>query len=247
MQEFAISLDTDIFMWVNSRHNQYWDAFMYVVSSRTAWIPLYAMMLYAIYLSFGWRTMILMGLMTAVAVAAADQISASLLRPLFERLRPSNLDNPISQYVHIVQGHRGGRYGFPSSHAANTFAVATLTSLLFRRKEYTICVILWAIAVCYSRLYLGMHYPGDILAGLSVGAVCGAVCYACAGFVLLLFVKVVPYKHEARQIVATYRRGAPSIRSRIFGHDITWRPTYLPVATAILTTLLILLYSAIFN
>lgn len=245
MSEFVIGLDTDIFLWVNSRHAPFWDTFMYIFSGRAVWIPLYLTMLYAVYLSFGWRTMILMGVMTAVAVAASDQISASVLRPIFERLRPANLENPLSRYVHIVEGYRGGRFGFPSCHAANTFAAATLTSLLFRRWQYTVCVFIWAITICYSRLYLGVHYPGDILAGLTIGTVCGSTCYACSGMALALFVKAVPYKHEARQIVATYKRGAPYIHSRLFGHDITWRPTYLPVFVAIVTTLLIFAYAAI--
>lgn len=128
MDELIIQADEQILLWVNSHHSAYWDYFMYAISGRLIWVPLYAAMLYAIFLSYGWRTMLLMGLITALAVTAADQICATVLRPVFQRMRPANLDNPISALVHIVDGYRGGRFGFPSCHAANTFAVAVLNS-----------------------------------------------------------------------------------------------------------------------
>lgn len=245
MGELIIALDTDIFLWLNSHHAPFWDRFMYAASGRAIWVPFYLSILYTVYLSYGIRTMVLMGLMSVVAVASADQLCATLLRPIFERMRPANLENPISELVHIVEGYRGGRYGFPSCHAANTFACASLTSLLFRRWQFTVFIILWAVLVCYSRIYLGVHYPGDILVGLSIGTVCGSLSYACAGIVLGLFVYSKPMKREARRITATYRRGAPLIHSSAGSRVIVWRPTYLPVFVGSLTVIAILFASAL--
>lgn len=244
MEDLIIGIDTDIFLWINSWHAPYWDRFMYLASGKVIWIPFYACILYAIYLSYGLRTAALMLFMTVLAVTAADQLCATLIRPYIERLRPTNLDNPISGFVHIVDGYRGGKYGFPSCHAANTFALGTLTSLLFRRWQFTLFIFLWALIVCYSRIYLGVHYPGDILAGLSIGIVCGALAYTCAGIVLGLFVYSKPAKREARKIVATYRRGSPNIHSHVGNRVVTWRPTYLPVAVGTMTVMTISVVSA---
>ena len=106
MGDFIIGLDTEILLWINSHHAPFWDTVMYIVSGKWVWIPFYMTLLYAIYLSYGFRTMILMGLMTAVAVTAADQLCGSLIRPYFERMRPANPDNPISGMVHIVENYR---------------------------------------------------------------------------------------------------------------------------------------------
>lgn len=92
--------------------------------------------------------------------------------------------------------------------------------------------------------YLGVHYPGDILAGLSIGIVCGALAYTCAGIVLGLFVYSKPAKREARKIVATYRRGSPNIHSHVGNRVVTWRPTYLPVAVGTMTVMTISVVSA---
>lgn len=244
MEELIIGIDTEIFLWLNSRHTSFWDTFMFLTSGKLIWVPLYLSMLYAIFLCYGWRTMLLMGLMTAVAVGAADQLCSELLRPVIERMRPANLDNPLSRYVHIVDDYRGGRFGFPSSHAANTFALAALTAFLFRRWQYTLFVFTWAVIICYSRIYLGVHYPGDILAGLTIGSAFGAICYACAGVVLAVFVYRKPREREARALIARYKHGAPLITTRIGRHEIKWRPTYLPVTVGAVTFICILVYTA---
>lgn len=184
MIDYLIDLDTNVFLWLNSSHNPFWDVVMKMASGKIIWVGMYLALIYAIWRAYGWRTTLVMVLASGAAVALADQISASLLRPIFERMRPANPDNPISPLVHIVDGYRAGRYGFPSSHAANTFAVATLMSLLFRQPRFTVAIFLWALLNCYSRIYLGVHYPGDLLFGMTIGLVIGWIIYVVARWIL---------------------------------------------------------------
>ena len=110
--------------------------------------------------------------MVALAVLLADQVSSGLIKHLVERLRPTH-DPSLENAVHIVNGYRGGMYGFVSSHAANFFAIATLVSFIMRHRLVVIALYGWGLAQCYSRMYLGVHYPGDILGGIIVGVLAG--------------------------------------------------------------------------
>lgn len=177
MGEQIINFDTDIFLWLNSFHAPFWDYFMKTVSSRFIWIGMYLALVIALWKAYGWKAMLVVLIMTVLAVTCSDQLTASLLRPYFQRLRPANLDNPLSEFVYIVGDYRSGPYGFPSSHAANTFALATVMSLVFKRLRFTIAIFGWALLNCYSRVYLGVHYPGDLMAGMLIGASIGVVFY----------------------------------------------------------------------
>jgi undecaprenyl-diphosphatase len=109
---------------------------------------------------------------------------------LVERLRPSH-DPVIGNQIHIVNNYRGGLYGFISSHAANTFAIAVFLALLFKRKVFTISIIIWASIVSFSRIYLGVHYPGDVL--------CGAILGTGLGFLIIF---VLNYTLSSKKIIA---------------------------------------------
>ena len=112
----------------------------------------------------------------ALCILLADQLSSSLLKPLVARLRPTH--NPeISDLIHTVRGYRGGLYGFVSSHAANAFAFAVFTSLVIRNRYYALTIALWAVLSAYSRIYLGVHYVGDVVCGAILGVLVALVVY----------------------------------------------------------------------
>ncbi len=148
---------------------------------------MYAAIWYVMLRNFHWKVMLFCLIALALTITIADQVGATLIRPYVERLRPANLENPISDMVHIVNGYRGGRYGFPSCHAANTFGLAFFVWFLFRKRWLTVFIMGWALLTCYSRIYLGVHYPGDLLAGALLGLLAAYLVY-------LLFMKVSGYK-----------------------------------------------------
>ncbi len=174
------SLDTRLFLDLNGLHSEWLDGFMYLVSGRFSWIPFYTSFLVLLLVNYRWKTALSVCMCAALVVLLCDQAASGFLKPLVERLRPSNEDNPISGMVHIVNGYRGGRYSFPSSHSANTWGVTFLAMFLAKRKLLTIFLACWAFLVSYSRIYLGVHYPGDLLVGF-------AIAYLCAGVVYLLY------------------------------------------------------------
>lgn len=169
--------DTDLLLAINGWHNGYWDTFMYAFSGKWVWVPMYAALVYVLARNLPWRTTLWCLVGVALCITFADQVGASLIRPWAERLRPANPENPISDLVHIVNGYRGGRYGFPSCHAANTFGLAFYLMLVVRRKALTGLLVAWALVTCYSRAYLGVHYPGDLLSGALLGLAGAALCY----------------------------------------------------------------------
>lgn len=149
-----IEADNACLLAINGWHAPWADMFMYAFSGKVVWVPLYASLLYVIGRNLRWQVAVGCAVAIALTIVLADQIGASLIRPIAERLRPSNLDNPISEMVHIVNGYRSGRYGFPSCHAANTFGLAFFVFYLFRNRLLSTFIFGWAVVTCYSRAYL---------------------------------------------------------------------------------------------
>ena len=172
-----IEADNACLLAINGWHAPWADTFMYAFSGKLIWIPLYASLVYVIGRNLRWRVALCCAAAIALTIVFADQVGASLIRPEVERLRPSNPDNPLSAMVHLVNGYRGGRYGFPSCHAANTFGLAFFICYLFRRRLLSGFLFAWALLTCWSRAYLGVHYPGDLLAGAVLGFVAASLCY----------------------------------------------------------------------
>ena len=171
MMEELIDLDKKIFLFINSLHAPWLDPAMLYLTQTFVWIPLYAILLFLIIKKFrndSWAPLI--GIF--IAILLSDQITSGLMKPLFERLRPSR-DPELEGLVHIVNGYKGGLYGFASSHAANTFACALFFWTLLKENYKWIGVLfIWAGFMSYSRIYLGVHFPGDIMAGFVVGTLC---------------------------------------------------------------------------
>ncbi len=177
MLETLQNLDSQIYLFFNGMHTPFLDNFMMMFTGRFIWVPMYATILFILFKNFKPSHAIVYTMAIVLTIAFADQICATYMRPFIGRLRPSHIDNPLSQFSHLVNGYRGGNYGFPSCHAANSFALATFLAMLIRRRRFVVFIMSWAILNSYSRLYLGVHYPGDLLVGATIGSLIGYAVY----------------------------------------------------------------------
>jgi undecaprenyl-diphosphatase len=167
-----IAWDEQLFLWLNGFHSPWLDPVMLFITKTQVWIPLFLILLYFIFKNYkaeGW--LILAGVL--IAILLADRLTTGLMKPYFARLRPTH-EPRLEGLVHHVNEYEGGLYGFASSHAANTFAAAMLLWLIFKKIYPWIGLIfVWAAVMSYTRIYLGVHYPGDILVGMLVGLLSG--------------------------------------------------------------------------
>ncbi|WP_419241703.1 phosphatase PAP2 family protein [Cardinium endosymbiont of Nabis limbatus] len=158
-------LDQTLLLILNQWNHPGMDLFFKLITSTFFWTPLYSLLLFLIRKALGWKGVVFF----ALTIVISDQISATWLKPLFARYRPCYL---ISQ-LHLIGSHTG-LYGFPSSHAANTYAFAMLFWRIFKnRYRFSGLFFIWATIVSYGRIYGGVHYPLDVLAGAIVGCCVG--------------------------------------------------------------------------
>lgn len=173
--ELLKQLDTRFFLSVNGLHTSFFDGFMYAMSVKLTWIPLYLAVLFVLIKKWN-KEAIWLILCLVLCIVISDQVASGLLKHLFKRLRPSHVDD-LKNVIHLVKGYTGGLYGFASSHASNAFGFALLSSLIFKQRNYTFAIFFWAILTAYSRIYLGVHYPFDIVGGVIVGTLAALGCY----------------------------------------------------------------------
>jgi undecaprenyl-diphosphatase len=179
--EKLIELDKELFIYLHGHHAQWLDQVMLFLTQTIAWIPLYAVLLYMLFREYKKEVWIAL-IAIVLTIVIADQTTSSLMKPYFARLRPSH-EPSLEGVVHLARKasgelYKGGRFGFASSHAANTFGIATLFFLLLRKTRKRIGLLfLWALLVTYTRIYLGVHYPGDVIVGAFVGIAAGMISY----------------------------------------------------------------------
>ena len=173
MIDTLIQWDIQLFLWLNGLNSSWLDPFMYLVSTRWFWIPFYFWLAWMIYERVGWKQAIAIYLSIGLVILLADQLSASFFKPFFERIRPCRPENQLNMEVHTVSRHCGGIYGFVSSHATNFFAMATFLSGIWKERQARFIFLGIAALVSYSRIYLGVHFPGDVLGGTALGIIIG--------------------------------------------------------------------------
>ena len=171
-----IDIDKQLMLSIQGSDSLFWDGFMWIATTTVVWIPAALMLLYIIIKNNKIQESLTIVLLIALLITMADQFASGLCKPYFQRFRPTQ-DPEFMHMMDIVNGYRGGKFGFISSHAANTFALSTFLSLIIRKASFSTAMFSWAVLCSFSRIYLGVHYPGDILCGTIAGVLVGFIVY----------------------------------------------------------------------
>jgi undecaprenyl-diphosphatase len=170
LNEFLENIDRNLFLFLNGINSPFFDSLMFKATQGMIYLPLYLFFLFFVVRKYRWNALLVLAF-AALMILTGDQLS-NLVKDSVQRLRPSRQPDLV---VHIVEAYKGGTYGFYSAHASNTFCVVVFLIVTLGRKYWYVYVpaILWSLLMSYSRIYLGVHYPGDVLAGWIAGGVIG--------------------------------------------------------------------------
>ena len=175
--ETLIQLDRQLLLALNGSESLYLDTLVRTLTAAVTWVPLYVSLFFLVLKNNdSFMKILLVVASAALCVVLAGTIDDTIVKPLVARWRPTH-DPQIGAIVDIVDGYRGGRYGFFSAHACNTFSIAVFFSLLVRSRLLSFALVTWSLVNCWTRLYLGVHFPGDILVGLLWGGIVGTCVY----------------------------------------------------------------------
>ncbi|WP_163325628.1 phosphatase PAP2 family protein [Draconibacterium mangrovi] len=174
-----LELDKDVFLFLNGFHNEFWDTMIILITRQETWIPFFASILFYIIKNYRSKSILIL-IAIGLLIAATDQFS-NVIKDSVQRLRPTH-DPAISHLVHIFFG-KGGQFGFVSAHAANSVAILVLTSRIFKNRSYYFLTLAWVLVFCYSRIYVGVHYPLDLICGGLIGWFIGWALYRLMMFV----------------------------------------------------------------
>ena len=172
-----IALDKQWLLAVNGSDSLFLDRMAHVLTTAMTWLPLYLSLFYVVlHNNENFRKVLCVLAAAGLCVLLAGSVDDLIVKPTVARWRPTH-DPEIGLLVDIVDGYRGGKYGFFSAHASNTFSIAILFCWLIRSRLLSIALVIWSLTNCWTRMYLGVHFPGDILVGLTWGFTVGTLVY----------------------------------------------------------------------
>ncbi|MBL7842452.1 MAG: phosphatase PAP2 family protein [Cyclobacteriaceae bacterium] len=175
--ESVLSHERNLFFLLNGSDSVFLDNIMWIVSRTRVWFTFYVFVALFLFYKTQKKKAALILLFFVLTIVLSDQISSGLIKPFFERLRPTHHPD-FKDFVDIVHGHRGNGFSFVSGHASNSFSFAVFLSMIFRNRWVTLVVFVWATLISYSRIYLGVHFISDVVGGIVVGSLIALIMYA---------------------------------------------------------------------
>lgn len=190
MLDSLIHKDIELLIYLNNLGSLQWDGFWLFITNKYSAIPLYLVLLYFTYKYYGLKRTFIAVLFVVLLITVSDQ-TCNLFKYGFKRLRPCHDEN-VSQFIRMVKDSCGGLYGYFSAHAANSMSIAVFFGLLLKRKNNYLfpILIIWALAAAYSRIYIGVHYPLDVITGVLLGVIYGTLFYKLYKLFLQKFIKL---------------------------------------------------------